>query len=109
MADVTVFTDDTFEAEVLKSQAPVLVDFWAEWCTPCHMLAPTIDELAKEYAGKVKFGKMNVDENIKTPSTFGIMSLPTVVVFKGGKPMGSIVGVQGKDTFKKALDEALTA
>jgi len=109
MSAVTVFTDDTFEGEVLKCQPPVLVDFWAEWCTPCHMLAPTIDELAKEYEGKVKFGKMNVDENIKTPSTFGIMSLPTVVVFKGGKPMGSIVGVQGKDVFKKALDDALSA
>lgn len=106
---VLKFTDDTFEAEVLKSETPVLVDFWAEWCTPCHMLTPTIEELEKEYAGKVKFGKMNVDENIKTPSTFSIMSLPTVVMFKGGKPLGSVVGVQSKDTFKKTIDEALAS
>ncbi len=107
--NTATFIDDNFEAEVLQSKIPVVVDFWAEWCTPCHMLAPTIDELAKEYDGKVKFGKMNVDENIKTPSTFSIMSLPTVVVFKGGKPVSSIVGVQGKDTFKKAIDDALGA
>ncbi len=106
---VLTFVDDNFEAEVLQSKTPVLVDFWAEWCTPCHMLTPTIEELSKEYDGKVKFGKMNVDENIKTPSTFSIMSLPTVVIFKGGKPMASVVGVQGKDTFKKALDEALAS
>lgn len=104
---VTILTDDTFEQEVLKSETPVLVDFWAEWCTPCHMLAPTIEELEKEYAGKIKFGKMNVDDNVKTPSTFGIMSLPTVVMFKAGKPLSNTVGVQGKDVFKKNIDEAL--
>ena len=106
---ILTLTDDIFEQEVLKSEIPVLVDFWAEWCTPCHMLAPTIDELEKEYAGKVKFGKMNVDENVKTPSTFGIMSLPTVVMFKGGKPLSNIVGVRGKDVFKKNIDDALNS
>lgn len=104
----TKFTDDNFEAEVLQSKTPVLVDFWADWCTPCHMLAPTLDELEKEYQGKIKFGKMNVDENIKTPSSFSIMSLPTVVIFKGGKPLSNTVGVQSKDTFKKNIEEALS-
>lgn len=104
---VVKFDDSSFEQEVLKSEMPVVVDFWADWCTPCHMLAPTLDELEKEYAGRVKFGKLNVDENIKTPGTFGIMSLPTVVVFKAGKPVATAVGVQPKDVFKKHIDEAL--
>ncbi len=102
-------TDDTFEQDILKSETPVLVDFWAEWCTPCHMLDPIIEELEKEYEGKVKFGKMNVDENVKTPSTFGIMSIPTVILFHGGKPSATTVGVQPKDVFKKNIEEALSA
>jgi thioredoxin 1 len=102
-------TDDTFENDILKSDVPVLVDFWAEWCTPCHMLNPILDELEKEYEGKVKFGKMNVDENIKTPSTFGIMSIPTVILFKGGQPAATTVGVQPKDVFKKNIDESLAS
>lgn len=105
----TILTDDNFEEEVLKSPVPVLVDFWAEWCTPCHMLNPIISEIEKEYDGKIKVGKMNVDENVKTPSTFSIMSIPTVIVFKGGKPTATSVGVQPKDVFKKSLDEALAS
>ncbi len=106
--DVTTYTDDNFEAEVVKSTTPVLVDFWADWCTPCHMLAPTIDELASDYKGKVKVGKLNVDENPQTPGTFGIMSLPTVLLFEKGKPVKTFVGVQGKEEFKKAIDEVLS-
>ena len=106
--DMGKFTDDTFDTEVIKSEKPVLVDFWADWCTPCHMLAPTIDELAAEYSGKIKVGKMNVDENPQTPGGLGIMSIPTVIVFKDGKPSKTFVGVQPKDEFKKALDEALS-
>ncbi len=102
-------TDDTFENDVLKSDVPVLVDFWAEWCTPCHMLTPILDELEKEYEGKVKFAKMNVDENIKTPSNFNIMSIPTVILFHGGKPSATTVGVQSKDVFKKNIEEALSS
>lgn len=105
----TVFTDDTFETDVLKSDIPVLVDFWAEWCTPCHMLNPILDEISKEYEGKIKVGKMNVDENIKTPGSFNILSIPTVILFKDGKPAATTVGVQGKDVFKKAIDEALAS
>lgn len=104
---VATFTDDTFDSEVIKNSTPVLVDFWADWCTPCHMLAPTIDELSEEYSGKVKVGKLNVDENPQTPGAFGIMSLPTVVLFQEGKPVKTFVGVQGKEEFKKAIDEVL--
>lgn len=104
----TKFTDDTFEKEVLQSSSPVLVDFWAEWCQPCQMIGPVVDELAKEYDGKIKIGKLNVDENINVPSSFGIMSIPTLIVFKDGKPFKTLVGVQGKDTLKKALDESLS-
>lgn len=100
-------TDDTFQKEVLESQMPVLVDFWAEWCQPCHMVSPLVDELSQEYAGKVGFGKLNVDENINVPGTFGIMSLPTLMIFKDGKPFKTLIGVQPKDTLKKAIDEAL--
>ncbi len=100
-------TDDTFQKEVLESQTPVLVDFWAEWCQPCHMVAPVLDELSAEYGEKVKFTKLNVDENINTPGNYGVMSLPTLMVFKDGKPTKTLIGVQGKDTLKKAIDEAL--
>lgn len=106
---VAKFDDDTFENNVLKATTPVVVDFWAEWCTPCHMLTPILDELEKEYAGRVTFGKLNVDENVKTPSMFNIMSLPTVVVFKNGAPVATSIGVQGKDVFKKNIDEALAS
>lgn len=107
--DPVTFTDDTFQEQVLKSDTPVLVDFWAEWCAPCHMIAPTIGELSTEYQGKVKVGKMNVDENAKTPAEYGIMSIPTVMIFKGGQPVKTMVGVQGKDEFKRNLDEAVAS
>lgn len=100
-------TDETFEQEVLQSNTPVLVDFWAEWCQPCQMVGPVVEELAEEYSGKVKVGKLNVDENVNTPGNFGIMSIPTLMIFKDGKPVKTIVGVQSKDAFKKAFDEVL--
>ncbi len=105
--DVATFTDASFEQEVLKSDTPVLVDFWAEWCQPCHMVAPVVDEIAKEYAGKIKVGKVNVDENANVPGNFGIMSIPTIMLFKNGKPEKTMVGVQSKETFKKNIDEVL--
>jgi thioredoxin 1 len=101
------FSDSNFEQEVLKSEQPVIVDFWAEWCMPCQMVGPVIEELAKEYEGKVKIGKMNVDENGQTPSSFGIMSIPTVMVFKNGTPQRTLIGVQSKDTYKQVIEEVL--
>lgn len=103
----TKLTDETFEKDVLQSQNPVLVDFWAEWCQPCQMVGPVVEELAGEYDGKIKVGKLNVDENITIPGNYGVMSIPTLIVFKDGKPFKTMVGVQGKDTLKKAIDEAL--
>lgn len=100
-------TDDSFEKDVLHSDVPVLVDFWAEWCQPCQMVDPVVEELSEEFNGKIKFGKMNVDENIQVPGSFGIMSIPTLIVFKGGKPDKTFVGVQGKDTLKQALNDVL--
>jgi len=107
MATLTL-TDQSFEQEVLKSDTPVLVDFWAEWCQPCQMVGPVIEELAKEFEGKIKVGKMNVDENATVPGTFGIMSIPTILLFKEGKPVKTLVGVQSKDTFKQAIQEAIS-
>ena len=108
MADKT-FTDQTFQQDVLQSNTPVVVDFWAPWCGPCRMVSPTIEELAKEYEGKVSVGKMNVDENPEVAGQYGVMSIPTVMIFKGGKPVGQLVGAQGKESYKKAIDEALSA
>lgn len=100
-------SDDTFQKEVLEASHPVLVDFWAEWCQPCQMVGPLVDELATEYEGKVGFGKLNVDENINVPGNYGVMSIPTLIVFKDGKPFKTMVGVQGKDTLKRAIEDAL--
>ena len=105
MADTT-FTDQNFEAEVLKSDTPVLVDFWAVWCTPCKIVSPIVEELAEEYKGKIKVGKLNVDEN-ETASKYGVMSIPTLMIFKNGQPVKSMIGAQSKDNFKKGIDEVL--
>lgn len=108
MADKT-FTDQNFKADVLDSKMPVVIDFWAPWCGPCRIVSPTIEELAKDYEGKVGVGKMNVDDNPQTAGTYGVMSIPTVMVFKNGQPVKAIVGAQGKDAYKRMIDEALAA
>ncbi len=108
MADVT-FTDQNFKEQVLDSKLPVVVDFWAPWCGPCKMVSPTIDELAKEYEGKMVVGKMNVDENQQISGQFNVMSIPTVMVFKNGQPVKSIIGAQGKESYKKAFEEVLAS
>ena len=104
---VLEFTDASFQKEVLKSDKPVLVDFWAEWCGPCKMLGPTIEELAKEYAGKIKVGKLNVDDNPQTSSKFGIRSIPALLLFKDGEVAGQMIGVQPKPVIKAKLDALL--
>ena len=103
-ADVT---DGTFEAEVLKSDKPVLVDFWAPWCGPCRMVAPVVEELSEEYGGKVKFLKLNTDDNVNTAATYGIRSIPTLLMFKGGQPIDQIIGFRPKGDLKRVIDKAL--
>ena len=99
-------TDDNFEHEVIQSQQPVLVDFWAEWCMPCRMLAPPIEELAKEFAGKVKVGKVDTDANREVALKFGISAIPTVMLFKGGQVVSKFVGVRSKADFTAELQKA---
>jgi thioredoxin 1 len=102
-------SDETFDKEVLKSEVPVLVDFWAEWCQPCKMVRPIVEEMAQEYSGKIKVAEMNVDENTKFPSTYGVMSIPTLMIFKNGQPQQTMIGVQPRDVFKKNIDSALSS
>lgn len=106
MADLTI-TDQNFQTEVMKSDVPVLVDFWAPWCGPCKIVGPVVEELAKEYSGKVKVGKLNVDDNPQVAGQFNVMSIPTLMFFKNGQPVNSIVGAQGKATIKQALDQVV--
>jgi thioredoxin 1 len=96
-----------FDEAVLKATTPVLVDFWAPWCGPCKMVAPVVDELATEYDGKVSFVKVNVDDNPKVASQYGVMSIPTLILFKEGQPVTNIVGFRPKEELKKGLDAAL--
>lgn len=104
MADVAQLTDAQFDQEVLKSDLPVLIDFWAPWCGPCRMIAPIVGELAQEYEGKVKVLKMNTDENSQVPRQFGISGIPTLMLFKGGELVDRIVGAAPKGTIKAMLD-----
>jgi thioredoxin 1 len=106
--NVAQFTDGNFDSEVVKSGTPVLVDFWAEWCGPCRLMGPILDELAPAYAGKLKIGKLNVDENQDTPSNFGIMNIPTMILFKGGKETDRIIGALSKADLQKKIDKALS-
>ena len=98
-------TDGNFDQEVMKSEVPVLVDFWAVWCGPCRMVAPVVEELSNEYAGKVKVGKMNVDENRDTPIKYGIMSIPTLMIFKGGELVDKLVGAVPKNQIAAKLEQ----
>ncbi|ANQ84195.1 thioredoxin TrxA [Azoarcus sp. DD4] len=97
-------TDGSFEAEVLQSQTPVLVDYWAEWCGPCKMIAPILDEVAKDYAGKLKVAKLNIDENQETPAKYGIRGIPTLMIFKGGNIEATKVGALSKSQLTAFID-----
>ena len=101
------FTDDNFDTEVLKSHLPVLVDFWAEWCGPCKMIAPIVEEIASDYAGKVKVGKVNVDFNNQVAMQYGIRGIPALLVFKGGAVANQIVGAVPKNDITQILDEVI--
>ena len=102
---VQTFTDSNFEDTVIKSTGPVLVDFWAEWCGPCKRLGPTVDALATEYAGKITVGKLNIYDNPTTPEKFQIRGIPTLLIFKGGQVVDSLVGLAHKDDIKEKLDK----
>lgn len=101
------FTDSNFKSEVLESKVPVMVDFWADWCGPCKMIAPIVEELAKEYNGKIKIGKIDVDTNSKSASLYGIMSIPSLIFFKDGKVMDQVTGALNKAMLKKKIEENL--
>ena len=94
-------TDDTFDADVLKADGPVLVDFWAEWCGPCKMIAPALEEIGAEYAGRVRVVKVNIDENPQTPNNYGVRGIPTLIMFKDGKPAATKVGAAPKSLLKE--------
>lgn len=104
---VLTFTSAKFEEEVLQASEPVFVDFWAEWCGPCKMIGPVVEELATEFDGKVKIGKLNVDENGSTAQTYGVMSIPTLILFKDGKEIDRVVGFKPKEELVKLLKAAL--
>lgn len=105
--NVATFTDQNFQKDVVEAATPVLVDFWAPWCGPCKMIAPTIEQLATEYSGKVKVGKLNTDEAPQTATNFRISAIPTVLVFKGGQVVDKFVGVVNRQKLVAALDAAL--
>ncbi|MCF8060911.1 MAG: thioredoxin [Deltaproteobacteria bacterium] len=107
MADILQVTDETFENEIVNSDLPALVDFWAAWCGPCKMVGPVVEELAKEYEGKVKVAKMDVDQNRETPGRFGIRNIPTLIFFKGGEVANTIIGAQPKSAIEEEIKKLL--
>ncbi len=106
-SDILNVSDATFEEDVLKSPLPVLVDFWAEWCMPCRMIAPTVENIAETHKDKLKVAKMNVDENMKTPSRYGIRGIPTLLLFKAGEIIETMVGVQPRDKIVEIISKHL--
>ena len=101
------FSDANFKKEVLESEVPVMVDFWAHWCGPCKLIAPLVEEMSREYAGKMKFGKLDVDNNSQSATSYGVMSIPTLMFFKGGKVMDQASGVLNRHALKAKIQENL--
>jgi len=108
MSKEMTITDSSFEQDVLKSDMPVLVDFWAPWCAPCKIVAPVVEEIAEEYDGKIKVGKVNTDENQQIAAKYGIMSIPTLMIFKNGEPAKKLVGAQPKQAITEKIDSVLS-
>jgi thioredoxin 1 len=106
-ANTVAVTDETFETDVLKASGPVLVDFWAEWCGPCKMIGPALEEIGAEFAGRVTVVKVNIDENPSTPNTYGVRGIPTLILFKDGKPAATKVGAAPKSQLKEWVSGAL--
>lgn len=106
-SDIVYVTDDSFETEVLQSEVPVLVDYWAEWCGPCKMIAPVLEEIVGDYAGKLKIAKLNIDENSATPPKFGIRGIPTLMIFKNGDVEATKVGALSKSQLTAFIDSVL--
>ncbi|MCH2309905.1 MAG: thioredoxin [SAR202 cluster bacterium] len=109
MSDPVEITDENFQTEVLNSETPVLVDFWADWCQPCKMIAPVVEQIAEEYDGKVKIGKLDVDTNQQTSQAMGIRGIPALIIFNNGKPVDQIIGVVPKSIIQKKIDEVLAS
>jgi thioredoxin 1 len=107
MADLLQVTDGSFDEEILQSDIPAMVDFWAEWCGPCKMVGPVVEELAKEYEGRIKIAKMDVDQNRETPAKFGIRNIPTLILFKDGEVAQTIVGAHPKSVLDEGLKKLL--
>ena len=107
--NVVTLSDSSFDTEVLKSEVPVMVDFWAEWCGPCKMLGPTIDQLADDFAGKAKIAKLNVDDHMATATRYNIRGIPAMLIFQGGQVREQLVGAQPKENIVKALNKYVAA
>jgi thioredoxin 1 len=107
MGDILEVSDDSFDSEIVNSDIPAIVDFWAEWCGPCKKVGPVVEELAKEYEGKIKVAKMDVDNNRQTPAKFGIRNIPTLILFKGGEVVNTIIGAQSKSSIEDEIKKLL--
>ena len=107
MGSILEVTDDSFDSEIINSDIPAMVDFWAEWCGPCKMVSPVVEELAGQYTGKIKMAKMDVDKNRQTPAKFGIRNIPTLILFKGGEVVNTIIGAQPKSSIEEQLKKLL--
>jgi thioredoxin 1 len=109
MGNIGEVTDQDFQTTVLESETPVLVDFWADWCVPCHMVSPVVEEIAQEKAGGLVVAKLNVDDNPQTAKQFGVMSIPTLILFKGGEEKARVVGARGKDAILREIEPQIAA
>ena len=109
MSQIGDVTDQDFEQKVIRSDKPVLVDFWAEWCVPCHMVSPVVEEIARDHAGALSVGKLNVDDNPETARRYGVMSIPTLIVFKDGQEKARVVGARGKDAILREIEPHFAA